>query len=77
MKKTCLTFAIAFFALAAQAQYCNTEKGTALLYISSDRQANETRIDTTLISAVRTQDRKTTCGADAMQPENKRKRFDF
>ncbi|MBU3855511.1 TapB family protein [Bacteroides gallinaceum] len=73
MKKTCLTFAIAFFALAAQAQYCNTEKGTALLYISSDRQANETRIDTTLISAVRTQDRKTLVEQTLCNPKTRGK----
>lgn len=52
MKKACLIFAAVFCMSAAQAQFCNMEKGTVLLYVNEDREANEVRIDTAFISDV-------------------------
>lgn len=73
MKKTFITFIIATFALAAQAQFCNTEKGTALLYVNSDRTTNETRIDTTLISDILSRDGKICVTQTLCNPKEKAK----
>lgn len=43
MKKACLIFAAVFCMSAAQAQFCNMEKGTVLLYVNEDREANEVK----------------------------------
>ncbi len=59
MKKALLTLVTMFCVVAAQAQFCNTQKGAMLLYTHSDRKANVVRIDTTRISEVTQQDNKT------------------
>lgn len=71
MKKIFLTFAAVFCALIAHAQFCHTDKGTMLVYVNADRETNETRIDTTLISAVRVQDGKTFVEQTLCNPKTK------
>ena len=52
MKKTFLTLLSALCALAAQAQLCNLHEGTALVYVVSDRETNEVRLDTAFVSDI-------------------------
>ena len=52
MKKTFVTLLSVLCALAAQAQLCNLHEGTALVYVVSDRETNEVRLDTAFVSDI-------------------------
>ena len=52
MKKIFYVLAISFFPLMGKAQFCNLNKNATLVYVNSNRETNETRIDTVTVSNV-------------------------